>query len=178
MTNLFKTAGAATVLLTGGTALAQEKRLLTLDEAVRLGIQNSKNLKIDEAKIQEATANYLEAKNNKLPSLKVSGSALALANADVDLKILPPSQNGGNAPKANSAFLGNLSASLPLFAGGRIKYGIESAQYLVEAAKLTSENDKIAIAYNISQAYNNLYKAQQAFPLFYNSCKTFHIQFS
>lgn len=162
MTNLFKTAVAATVLLTGGTALAQEKRLLTLDEAVRLGIQNSKNLKIDEAKIQEATANYLEAKNNKLPSLKVSGSALALANADVDLKILPPSQNGGNATKANSAFLGNLSASLPLFAGGRIKYGIESAQYLVEAAKLTSENDKIAIAYNISQAYNNLYKAQQA----------------
>ena len=162
MTNLFKTTVAATVLLTFGSALAQEKRLLTLDEAVQLGIQNSKNLRIDEAKVQEATANYLEAKNNRLPSLKVSGSALALANADVDLKILPPSQNGGNTPKANSAFLGNVSASLPLFAGGRIKYGIESAQYIVEAAKLTSENDKIAIAYNISQAYNNLYKAQQA----------------
>ena len=66
------------------TLQAQEKKSLTLDEAVMLGIQNSKNLKIDEAKIQEATANYLDAKNNRLPSLKISGSALALANANVD----------------------------------------------------------------------------------------------
>lgn len=63
---------------------AQEKKLLTLDEAVQLGIQNSKNLKIDEAKIQEATANYIEAKNRQLPDFKLSGTALALANANVE----------------------------------------------------------------------------------------------
>ncbi|KIA90430.1 TolC family protein [Kaistella jeonii] len=141
---------------------AQEKKSITLDEAVMLGIQNSKNLKIDEAKIQEATANYLEAKNNRLPSLKVSGTALALANANVDLKILPPSPNGGSTPTANSAFYGNVAASLPIYAGGRIKYGIQSAQYLIEASKLSSENNKVAIAYNVSQAYNNLFKANQA----------------
>ncbi|WP_234110599.1 TolC family protein [Chryseobacterium sp. R2A-55] len=153
-----------TAMFLGAAALfhAQEKRLLTLEEAVSLGIQNSKNLKIDQAKIQEATANYLEAKNNRLPSLKASASALALANANVDLKILPPSQNGGNGPKANSAFLGQISASLPLYAGGRIKYGIQSAEYLVEASKLSTENDKVAIAYNVAQAYNNLFKADQA----------------
>ncbi|MCZ2082920.1 MAG: TolC family protein [Flavobacteriales bacterium] len=146
----------------GITAQAQAKRLLTLDEAVRLGIQNSKNLKIDQAKIEEATANYLEAKNNRLPSLKVSGSALALGNANVDLKVLKPSENGGSAaPKANSAFYGNVSASLPLYTGGKIKYGIQSAEYLIEASKLSTENDKLAIAYTISQAYNNLFKASQ-----------------
>lgn len=144
------------------TVQAQSKRLLTLDEAVSLGIQNSKNLKIDQAKIEEATANYLEAKNNRLPSLKVSGSALALGNANVDLKVLKPSEGGGSAaPKANSAFYGNVSASLPLYTGGKIKYGIQSAEYLIEASKLSSENDKLAIAYTISQAYNNLFKASQ-----------------
>lgn len=140
----------------------QEQRTLTLDEAVRLGIQNSKNLKIEAAKIQEAAAHVLEAENRRLPSLKVSGSTLALANADVSLKIMPPSENGNSTPKANSAFFGNVAASLPLFSGGRIKYGIESAQYLMEAAKLSAENDRSAIAYNISQAYNNLFKARQA----------------
>ncbi|MDQ0475829.1 TolC family protein [Chryseobacterium sp. MDT2-18] len=146
----------------GITVHAQEKKMLTLDEAVNLGIQNSKNLKIDQAKIDQATANYLEAKNNRLPSLKVSASALALANANVDLKVLPPSTNGGStAPKANSAFYGNATASLPIYAGGRIKYGIQSAEYLVEASKLSTENDKLAIAYNVSQAYNNLFKANQ-----------------
>ena len=140
---------------------AQEKRMLTLNEAVKLGIENSKNLKIDAAKVQEATANFLEAKNNRLPSLKVSGTALALANADVNLKILPPSENGGNAVKANSAFLANVSASMPIYAGGKIKYGIQSAEYLIEAAKLNSENNQVEIAYNIAQAYNNLFKANQ-----------------
>ena len=144
------------------TVTAQEKKLLTIDEAVQLGIRNSKTLKIDAAKLKEATAKYLDAKNNQLPSLKVSGSALALANANVDLKILPPTSGGAAAPTANSAFFGNASASLPIFAGGRIRYGIQSAEYLIEAEKLNSENDRIAIAYNISQAYNNLFKASQA----------------
>ena len=145
----------------GITIQAQEKKMLTLDEAVSLGIKNSKNLKIDQAKIDLATANYLEAKNNRLPSLKVSASALALANANVDLKVLPPSQTAGSSPKANSAFYGNVSASLPIFAGGKIKYGIQSAEYLIEASKLSTENDKLSIAYNVAQAYNNLFKAAQ-----------------
>ncbi|AZI68051.1 TolC family protein [Kaistella daneshvariae] len=142
-------------------AKSQSVKQLSLAEAIELGLQNSQNLQIDEAKIQEATANYLEAKNNRLPSLKASASALALANANVDLKIAPPAQGGGAAPKANSAFFGNVSASLPIFAGGRIKYGIQSADYLITAAKLSTENDKLAIEYNIAQAYTNLFKAGQ-----------------
>jgi outer membrane protein TolC len=153
---------ALSLLNVGISINAQEKKPHKMDEDVMLGIQNSKNLKIDEAKIQEATANYLEAKNNRLPSLKVSGSALALANADVNLMILPPSPNGGSSPKANSAFYGNVAASLPIYTGGKIKYVIQSAEYLIEASKLSSENDKIAIAYNVSQAYNNLFKANQS----------------
>ena len=149
-------------LMIGGTIQAQEKKLLTLNEAVKLGLENSKNLKIDAAKVQEATANFLEAKNNRLPSLKVSGTALALANADVNLKILKPTEGGGNAVKANSAFLGQVSASMPIYAGGKIKYGIQSAEYLIEAAKLNAENNQVQIAYNIAQAYNNLFKANQA----------------
>ena len=141
-------------------AQAQDHRMLAIEEAVELGIRNSKNLKIDDAGIERATANYLEVRNRQLPSLKVSGSALALANAEVDLKIAP--KTAGAAPKATSAFFGSANFSLPIFAGGRIKYGIESAKYLIEAAKLSKENDKTAIAYNISQAYNNLFKANQA----------------
>lgn len=160
MKKIYKSVFALSILIFGNALNGQEKKSLSLDEAVMLGIQNSKNLKIDEAKIQEAIANYLEAKNSRLPSLKVSGSALALANADVNLQI--GAGSGGNSPKANSAFYGNVAASLPLFTGGKIKYGIQSAEYLIEAAKRSTENDKIAIAYNVSQAYNNLFKANQS----------------
>ncbi len=145
-------------ILSAASLHAQQK--ISLEQAVQLGIKNAHHLKIDAAKIEEAKANYLEAKNRQLPSLAVSASALALANADVELKMMH--SGNGNTPKANAAYFGNLSASLPLYAGGRIRYGIQSADYLVKAAELTTENDTQAIAYNIAQAYNNLFKARQA----------------
>ena len=143
---------------------AQEKKQLSLDEAVQLGIQNSKNLKIDAAKIEEATADLLEAKNKQLPDFKLSGQYMRLTNAKVDLKFLNESGSGGGSSMASpkSVFLGQANLSMPLYSGGRIKYGIESAKYLVEASKLSTENDKIAIAYNVAQAYNNLFKANQS----------------
>ena len=142
---------------------AQEKRVLTLEEAVKLGIENSKSLNIDQAKIEQSTANLLEAKNRQLPELKVSGSYLYLPmKPNVDLKI--PGLSGGG-PEVSQVLYGSANLSVPIYAGGRIKYGIQSAQSLVEASKLSSENDKNAIAYNISQAYNNLFKANEVVKL-------------
>jgi outer membrane protein TolC len=142
-------------------ANAQEKKALTLDEAVQLGIQNSKNLKIDAAKIEEATADLLEAKNRQLPELKVSGSYMYLPiKPTIDLKLPGVSAEGG--PEVHQVLYGSANLSVPIYSGGRIKYGIQSAKYLVEASKLSTENDKIAIAYNVAQAYNNLFKANQS----------------
>ncbi len=142
-------------------ANAQEKKTLTLDEAVQLGIQNSKNLKIDAAKIEEATADLLEAKNRQLPELKVSGSYMYLPiKPNIDLKLPGVSAAGG--PEVHQVLYGSANLSVPIYSGGRIKYGIESAKYLVEASKLNTENDKTAIAYNVAQAYNNLFKANQS----------------
>lgn len=137
--------------------------MLSLQEAVKLGIENSKNLKIDQAKIEESTANLLEAKNRQLPEFKVSGTYMYLPlKPNVDIKI--PGVAGGG-PEVSQVLYGSANLSVPIYSGGRIKYGIQSAQYLVEASKLTSENDKNAIAYNISQAYNNLFKASQVVQL-------------
>ncbi|KUJ55099.1 TolC family protein [Chryseobacterium aquaticum] len=142
-------------------ANAQERKQLTLDEAVQLGIQNSKSLKIDAAKIEEATADLLAAKNRQLPELSISGSYLYLpSKPNIDLKIPGVSSAGG--PEVHQVAYGSANLSVPIYSGGRIKYGIQSAKYLVEASKLSTENDKVAIAYNVAQAYNNLFKANQS----------------
>ena len=155
---------ASFFIVSVATIQAQERKLLTLNEAVQLGIQNSKNLKVDAAKIEEATANLLEAKNRQLPELTASAAYMRLTNANVDLKFLQESGavGSGKMSSPNSALIGQANFSMPLYAGGRIKYGIESSKYLVEASKLNAENDQVSIAYNISQAYNNLFKAHQA----------------
>lgn len=143
---------------------AQSKKNLSLSEAIDLGIKNSKSLKIDEAKIEEATANLLEAKNRQLPDLNVSGTYMYMPIKPI-VSIKLPSMSGGAGPDVNQVMYASANLSYPIFAGGRIKYGIESAKYLVEASKLSSENDKISVAYNVAQAYNNMFKASQAIKL-------------
>ena len=66
-TRVFIAALAATILL-AGHAIAQEKRTVSLDEAIDLGIKNSKQLKNGEAKVEEASAALEEARQKKLPS--------------------------------------------------------------------------------------------------------------
>ncbi|MGZ3958214.1 MAG: TolC family protein, partial [Flavisolibacter sp.] len=49
--------------------------------------------------------------------------------------------------------------------GFRIKYGIESARYLEQAARLDADNDREAVILNTIEAYNNLYKSKAAVDL-------------
>src|SRR5258705_3749365 len=116
---------------------AQEKKTLSLNEAIDLSIQNSKQLKISQARVEEATAAAKEAMGKKLPDAKVSGSYLRLNSADVDLKT--KNNNGGgtsNPPKVSQALYGLLNVSLPIYSGGRTRYGIESAKFLEKATML------------------------------------------
>ncbi|MEO7801567.1 MAG: TolC family protein, partial [Ginsengibacter sp.] len=153
----------ACFLLTAATSLyAQETKQLTLQNAIELSIKNSKNLQLANAKTAEATAELQNAYNNRLPNFKISGSYLRLNSANVNVKSKGDSTGGDGSPKISSAAYGIANLSLPLYAGGRIKYGIESAKLLEEASKLDAENDKDAVAYNASQAYINLYKAATA----------------
>ncbi len=142
---------------------AQEKKTLTLNEAIDLTIQNSKQLKISHAKIEEATAAVKEAMEKKLPDAKISGSYLRLNSANFDLKT--KSNNGGGSgepPQVSQAMYGLLNVSLPIYSGGRIRYGIESSRFLEQAEKLDAENDKEAVIQNTIEAFANLFKAKTA----------------
>lgn len=139
---------------------AQEVKTITMEQAVHLGLLNSHAIEIDKSKVAQANAALWQAKNMRLPELKISGAAMALTTPKMDLKM--NQQGGGESVKTNSAYYGSANLSLPIFTGGKIKYGIKSAKYLLEATKLSAENNEMLIGYNISEAYNNLYKANQA----------------
>lgn len=145
-------------------AVAQDKRNLTLNEAIDLGLKNSKELKNSQAKIDEAAAALREAQDKKLPDASVSGSYLRLNSANFDLKTKDNNNGGstGETPKVNQAVYGLLNVSLPIYSGGRIRYGIESASFLQKAAQLDAEEDKEEVAQNLIEAFANLFKAKTA----------------
>jgi outer membrane protein TolC len=146
---------------------AQEKRPITLNEAIDLGIKNSKQLKYSQAKIEEATAALKEALNNQLPDAKFSGSYLWLSSANVDMKLKSNNSSGGSSTAPTISKLGYAiaNASVPVFAGGRIRYGIEASRFLEEATRLDADNNKEEVIQNTIEAFINLYKAKSSVSL-------------
>ncbi len=149
--------------------LAQEKKVLTLDESINLSIQNSKQLKGAQARIDEATAALREAVEKKLPNAAASGSYLRLNSANFSLKT---GDNGGgsggsdgSAPKVNQAVYGILNVSLPIYQGGRIQYGIESSKLLQKAAELDADYNKDEVIQTTIDAFATLFKANTAVKL-------------
>lgn len=149
---------------------AQTTRTVGIKEAIELSIKNSKQLKNSNAIIEEATATLREAVERRLPDVGVSGSYLRLNNPHVDLKVKSNTDGGSggtptNQAKPSSAIYGLVNVAMPLYAGSRIKYGIESSKYLEEAAKLDADNDRAAVVLNTVEAYENLYKSKAALDL-------------
>lgn len=165
----------AVLLLPAGQSMAQQVRKLPLSEAIELSIQNSGRLKVANAKVEEAIAATHEARDRRLPDLKASGSYLRVNTPNVDLKLKTsqqnsgsnsgPAQNATNGIKVDQAAYAMVNASVPLFSGFRIKYGVESAKYLEQATRLDAEKDREEVIENTIGAYSNLYKAKRSVEL-------------
>lgn len=172
--NIYNGIGGIALLLliagSRGNAIAQNTKNLSLNEAIQLSIKTSGQLKIANAKADEASAQYHEAWNNHLPDVKVTGAYMRLNNPDVNLKVKLGGSGSDTTKKAapikvDQAAYGIVSASLPIFSGLRIKYGVESAKYLEQAAKLDVETNKEEVIQNTISAYANLYKAKRSVDL-------------
>ncbi len=167
MKHKFKSATVSFVVLCllGISSLqAQDStRKITLKEAIDLSIANSHLIKNNKAKIAEATAAVKEANERRLPDVSVTGSYVYLpVSPNITMKDAAP---GAGGPKVSQAIYGMMNASLPLYTGGKLKYGIESAKYLEQAIRLDADDNKEGLILNTINAYSNLYKSKTAVAL-------------
>ena len=146
---------------------AQEKKSLTLVEAIELSVKNSKQLKISVAKIDEAVAAVKEAMEKRLPDVSIAGSYLRIITGTFNLKAQSSGSGGGGAglPTVNDAVYGILNTSIPIYNGGKTKYGIESSKFLAQATGMDAENNKDEVIQNTIEAFANLFKAKSAVDL-------------
>jgi outer membrane protein len=153
--------------------LAQQKMSLTIDQAVQIGMENSKALRTSQFKVQAADAKASEVNTLGLPSLKFNGTFTRLS--PVPALTLPFPAYGINDPLTNivqfqtinypltSDIVNNygLKATLqqPLFTGGKISGAIDAAEYAAKATQEDHKKDQADVLYNIKAAYWNLYRA-------------------
>jgi outer membrane protein TolC len=141
-------------LLLGKTAEAQD-RTITLDEAVKLGLQNSKVLKLSQSKIDEAISQYNQAKDLSKPTASAS---FGYDRAQIPANSLTLGGSSFNLPSSANAYLGILSANELIFNGNKFKYAQQSTNLLTQVSRLDADINKDDITYDVINSYYNLYK--------------------
>jgi outer membrane protein len=149
---------AAFSLLNFTAGYAQEKTL-TLDEAVKLGIANSKTLKLSQSKIDQAVSQYKQAKDKALPTASAS---FLYTRAQIPANTLAFGDNTFSLPKSANANLGTVSADELIWGGGKMRLAQQSTDLLVKISKLDVDKDKEDITIDIISEYYNLYRILQS----------------
>ncbi|MFI5451546.1 TolC family protein [Pedobacter sp. UC225_61] len=158
ITNKFKI--LLTALLLPLVVNAQTVKKLSLQEAIDLGVANSKNLKLSQNKIDEAVARLAVVKDNVLPSASAS---FLYNHAEIPTNTL--SIGGGNPihlPSRADAFVGTAAIQEVIYGGGKYKYAQESTKLLTDVARLDADKNKEEVSYAIINTYFSLFKVMQS----------------
>lgn len=160
---------------------AQVVQKLSLAESIKLSVDASKSLRISRAQVEAAAARLAQSKDRELPQLAVSGAYYRLSQPTiVEGSGLKGLLSGGKSsstttttttttttapattafPNINQATLAQANLSIPLFAGFKSRYSIESDRFLLKAAELSADHSEAEVAINTVAAYYNIYKFQ------------------
>lgn len=148
---------------------AAEKKALTLDEAVALGLETSPRLKAGAARVEGAAARARETSASRLPAFKLSGGYTRLSEVppfEVTLpfgSLLPASvpRSFVVSPNYFDNYALQASVQQPLFTGFRLKNAAEAARLLEQAAGEDLTGERTEIAFAVREAYWSLFKARE-----------------
>ncbi len=151
-------------------AKAQQKTSLSLTEAINTAWSKSNEVSLANAKVQSKKHELQGAKNNKYPDLKASGQYQRLTNASVNFRL---NQDGATeAPLVNQLLIGQLTASVPVFAGFKIQNAIKAQDHLYQSEVASAKQTREEIALQVIEYYASLYKAQKTIELLTENHKT------
>lgn len=147
-------------------AVFAQTRPMSLDEALQIGLENSKVLRASELNVNYAEAAAAEVRTNRLPVVRAAGSYTRLSSVEAGTFTPPgfPQPITISEPLLNN-YQFKLGVQQPLFTGWKIENAVAAGQYSADAAKSQYEYAKSDLAFRIRQSYWTLYKAQKILAL-------------
>ena len=153
--NRFLTALALLAAVLCGTANAQEKMVLTLEDSLRLALKQNPFYQAARAKEDQASAAVKEAVAGFLPSLTAGGTDV------LDKKVFSiefPSMVPGEPPTKikmdfTRAYTFTLNFSVPIFTGGRLVAGYKTARYNLDATREAIRQSRQETVFNVKKAF-------------------------
>jgi outer membrane protein TolC len=132
----------------------QEVKVVSLEDCIKIGVDNSKTLKISNSKVLSAKERLNEIKTAQLPTLRLSSSYSRLSPVD-------PFQIGTLqiSPSILDNYSARLTLSQPLFTGNRLSSNTELTEFNSLAAETDYSRDKNQLILDIKVAYWNYAKS-------------------
>ena len=145
-------------ILLSGHIQAQTAKKLILNDAINLGLQNSRQLRISASKLEAMQARVQQVKNQLLPSVNMSVNYMRISDNVEPFRIgVPPNEKILNPQILNQSY-NRLGVQYGIFTGFRAINTLKSNEFLMKATQLDAEKDKSEIKLNVINAYYNLYK--------------------
>ena len=150
------------IIMISGSLLAQEK-ILSLSESLKIGLKNSKDLKISMSKLNYADSKLSEINSQFLPQFKLLGNYTRLSDNIPPFEVTMPF--APNPIRISEPILNNytfkLGFSQPLFTGFRLSSLRSSAKLNLSASEQDYSKEGNEAAFNIYSAYWNYYKTDE-----------------
>lgn len=154
--------------LIGITGFAQEKKTMSLKEAISIVITNSNEAVLANTKVTTSQLELETMKNNQYPSAKVSGQYMRLTNANVTSHL----GGSGSGLDVSQLLIGQANVAMPVFSGFKLKNSINASENLYKAQTFSSSHTKEQLAIEVVELFANLYKSQEMVKLFQENLKS------
>lgn len=146
-------------LIMPGVIYAQQTKELSLDQAIGLGIANSKYLKLSANKLEQAQAKLEVVKDNALPTAAVN---LMYNHAEIPTNTFSMGANSLHLPNRSDVYIGTAAVQELVYGGGKLKYAKESTKLLADIARLDADKNSEEVTYAVISTYYALYKLEQS----------------
>lgn len=150
---------------------AQELRKLTVEEALQIGLENSKSLHASQMKAEFASAKKSETNAARLPSLKLSAGYTRLSDVPPGQFSIPANAFAPGVPVTDvtstlsptilNTYTLKATVQQQLFTGFRLENNSKVAELSEKASRQDLEKDKTDMIYAIRLAYWNLFRATE-----------------
>ena len=148
--------------------IAQDKKKMSLKDAVALVITNSTEALLANTKVTTSKLELESLKNNQYPNVKLSGQYLRLTNANIVSHL----GGSGGGLDVNQLMLGQANVSMPIFSGFKLKNSINASENLYKAQTFSASHTKEGLALEVTELFASLYKSQEMVKLFEENLKS------
>ncbi len=150
--------GVAALAFIASMASAQQ-RMLTVEESIVIGMENSNALHSSLMKSNYSDARSSEISAGFYPSLKFQAGYQKLS--DIPSFTIPIPGAPVSFPVILNNYTMRATVQQPIFTGWKLQSAADNAEYISNAAHSDYIKDKAEIVYSIKSAYWNVYRAKE-----------------